>query len=80
MFSQRLSELVEELTGIEKKSVANIVETHGTSNLLASATILCKTQDERDKLEKLFELKNLYETVKAAGKSNVYSINSAEDA
>ena len=80
MLSQRLSELTEELTGIDQKSVANIVETQGTNNLLATATIVCKTQDERDKLEKLFEIKNLYETVKAAGNSNVYSINSTEDA
>ena len=77
--SARLAVLVEKYTNIPQDRVYQFVMENTADNLLPYANELCKTSAQREKLNALFEFKNLYEIVKGA-ENREYVLDSQEKA
>jgi len=75
--SARLAVLIEKYTNIPQDKVYQFVMENTANNLLPYANKLCKTTAQREKLNALFEFKNLYEIVKSAEKKE-YVLDSQE--
>ena len=72
--SERLATLVERYTGIPSKRVCDFIAEYGADEMLSYANLLAKTDTQKEKLQNLFEFKNLYEVVKGAEKERDYII------
>ena len=77
--SARLAVLIEKYTNIPQDRVYQFVMEHTAENLLPYANKICKTETQRQKLNALFEFKNLYEMVKSAG-DRIYQLDSPDTA
>jgi len=78
--SARLAVLIEKYTNIPQDSVYQFVMENTAEMLLPYANKVCKTDAQRQKLNALFEFKNLYEIVKNADENRVYLLNCPDDA
>jgi len=75
---KKLAALLEKHTGIKAKKIIDHIDKFGAGTLLSGAISLCKTETQRQKLQSLFELKNIYETVKSADRRKEYILDSPD--
>ena len=78
--NERLAALIERHTSIPKERVSEFVAEYGIGEMLPCANVLCRTEQQREKLTALFEFKNLYETIKSGEANKKYRISSTNDA
>ena len=76
----RLAELINRFTGISKEQVISFILDDGVSEILSCANLICKNDNQREKLVALFEFKNLYETIKAVEETRAYNLSSPNSA
>ena len=77
---ERLAELVSKYTGISSKRVYDFVAENGAGELLPSANRLASTSAQRERLNNLFEFKNLYEIVKSGEKKREHTLSGTDAA
>ena len=77
---QRLAELLEKHTGIPRKRVSTFIEEYGVGQLLPCANQICTSAAQRNKLNAIFDFKNMYELVKQGENNKVYTLNSSRTA
>jgi DNA repair protein RadC len=78
--SSRLAELLEKHTGIPRGRISRFISEYGVEQILPCANQLCTTNAQRDKLNAIFDFKNMYELVKQGEKSQTYTLDSPEAA
>ena len=77
---ERLSVLISRYTGISRKRIYDFIAANGAGELLSSANRVATTDTQREKLNNLFEFKNLYEIVKGAKREKDHFLDSTDAA
>lgn len=77
---ERLAELVSKYTEIPEEKVLAFLKENPATELLATRYSFCETEEQREKLELLFEFKNLYKIVRGAERDRKYQIRGLSEA
>ena len=77
---ERLASLVSKYTGIPSKRVYDFVAENGAGEILPSANRLAATSSQRERLNNLFEFRNLYEIVKGTEKEKAHTLSNTNTA
>jgi DNA repair protein RadC len=76
----RLAALVWQYTDIPSNRVISFLTEHRADEILPCANQICETDTQREKLQALFEFKNLYETMKNTENTHEYTLCSSREA
>ena len=76
----RLAELLEKHTGIPRRKISAFINDCGVEQILPCANQLCSNSTQRNKLNAIFDFKNMYDLVKQGEKSKSYTLGSPEAA
>ena len=76
----RLAKLINRQTGIPISRTNLFIKENGASRILTGMNSLCRTECQREKLQTLFEFKNLYETMKNGEESSEYVLDNPQKA